>query len=212
MARSDRPRPKSPFAGDGSWNTPAERAPGTRAPGEPRESASRAPLIAVAAVAAVVGALVALFLVRGPAAPAPHGPPAIQLAAVERSAAPPATAELATAAPVPVPSAPAAEVSSRPASPASASPLAADVRKALRAAVPRLKACYEQALRAYPTAGGQATLRVELAADGRVTEASVTGATPPSLAACMQKVATTMSFAAGDAPRTVSIPLALDSQ
>jgi outer membrane biosynthesis protein TonB len=205
MVRSDRPRPKSPFAGDGSWNTPAEPP---RARGE---SAPRAPLllVAVAGVAVLLAGVVAALLVR-----APPGPPATQLAAVERSAAPPvpaasaASAEPSALTSVVVPVA-AASVPTRSASP---SPVAADVRKAVQTAIPRLKACYEQALRTYPTAGGQATLVLQVGADGRVTEANVTGATPASLAACMQKVATTMLFAAGDAPRAVSIPVALNSQ
>ncbi len=213
MAPPERPRSKSPFAGDGSWNAPvqAPREP----PRAPRGAALPLAVLVVGGGVVLVAGLVALLLVGG--APARRGPPASVI--VEASAS--ASARAVEPGPLPVGSTPQA-ASTMPTAPAPAetslsgpagvSALPRDVRAALGAARPRLRACFEQARKAYPTAGGHATMSLAVGVDGRVTAASVTGATPPSLDACMQKVGAMMLFAAGDAPRTITIPLALDSQ
>jgi hypothetical protein len=201
---SERPK-KSPFAGQGSWNANDERAP---EPSRPRSPALVAMIGTIAMFAAAIAIFVATQRPRPPSAIAPAAGEAAQAAGTSTTPVPspmpvePPTPEPAVAPPV---------ESAPPATPSASSGAARDDASVVLRARSRIKQCFEEALKVSPGAGGRATLTLDVGADGRVSSASVTGARPPSLGACIQKVAASSTFAPGE-PRKVTMPLALTSQ
>jgi pyruvate/2-oxoglutarate dehydrogenase complex dihydrolipoamide acyltransferase (E2) component len=212
MTDLDRPRKKSPIAGDGSFGkkTPAARVspPTTRGPIAP---------VAMIALGFVLLAIVSFWLLRRPPPPATEAltTSSASSASGAKTAAQPAAPPAATPEPAPAPveppaPSPVASGAAAPSAADSASAAKSELRAALTAARPRLLACVERALKEDPAAGGTLQLELDVDATGKVESAKVTGGRPPALRACVQRVATSLAFAKSDGPRRIFLPLALN--
>ncbi|MFO0567130.1 MAG: AgmX/PglI C-terminal domain-containing protein [Polyangiaceae bacterium] len=90
---------------------------------------------------------------------------------------------------------------------------AADIQREMNRLRPAFRRCYDVVLKDDPAVNGRIELKLVISARGAVTSASAspTGNLPPSVGACVAKVARTASFDPADGPTTVTYPLVFRS-
>jgi hypothetical protein len=132
-----------------------------------------------------------------------------------QTSSPPAAMESATLAAAPIPAVgpePAAEVTSEPADEdAAAARQQAAIGRAVEVGRPGLAACYQRALiKDDSLVHGKVTVRVSLAASGRVQTVGVNGPAPfRAMQPCLQKTISKWDFPAAPAAYTAEFPLVL---
>lgn len=208
MTDPSRPRKKSPFAGGATFGA---GAPAPTPPPAPRGD-PRGPMLIVGLAVALIGAVVFVWSATRRAPPPPVvvalEPPATDPSGAAPSTSPAASAPSAAVVAKSAPTPPRATVA--PA--ASGVALPPEQRRVIAKARPRLLACYEAALKVDPSAGGTASVTLELEPSGKVKDAKVSGASPASLNPCLAGVMRALTFGPSDGARTLAFPLVLDGR
>ena len=81
------------------------------------------------------------------------------------------------------------------------------LRAGIRRAQPRLRACYEVALRSAPTLAGKIVLDLDVRDDGRVSVTVASTTLPPSASACVAAALRGVRLPPGHGGARVSVPL-----
>lgn len=89
----------------------------------------------------------------------------------------------------------------------------AALKAVLQRASPQFKRCYERALTDRPELSGRASLRLEIAASGRVTEVTVEfPVEAPRFTQCLRDAAAKLQFLKGPAPYKVAWPIVFNPE